>query len=170
MSSFPWPGPEGPCAARRWGIFPGSQAELGKPPGGKALLCKVIQLVNRLHRNSPVQLETSAKYHFVILSQAKDLVFTRAYKILRSLCSLRMTGEGTFAEVSTWEPESQEKRHPPPVYLPSRRSFRALFCRTISRHRMALSMASKICSLRKGLVIKSKAPLAMASSADSREP
>jgi len=53
---------------------------------------------------------------------------------------------------------------------PSNRFFISLFCRTISRQRMALSMARRICSLRKGLVIKSKAPLAMASSADSSEP
>ena len=48
-----------------------------------------------------MQLETSAKIHFVILSVAKDLVFPRIYEILRSLRFLRMTGEGTFAEVST---------------------------------------------------------------------
>jgi hypothetical protein len=47
------------------------------------------------------QLETSAKSHFVILSGAKDLVLLGSYEILRSLRSLRMTGEGTFAEVST---------------------------------------------------------------------
>ena len=41
----------------------------------------------------------------------------------------------------------------PPAYLSSRRCLRALFCRTISRQRMALSMASRICSLRKGLVM-----------------
>jgi len=49
-----------------------------------------------------MQLETSAKSHFVILSEAKDLVFSRIYEILRSLTSLRMTSEGAFAEVSTW--------------------------------------------------------------------
>ena len=37
---------------------------------------------------------------FVILSVAKDLVLPRIYEILRSLRSLRMTGEGPFAEVS----------------------------------------------------------------------
>ena len=42
----------------------------------------------------------SAKSHFVILSEAKDLVFTYSYEILRSLRSLRMTKPGTFAEVS----------------------------------------------------------------------
>jgi hypothetical protein len=47
------------------------------------------------------QVETSAEYHFVILSEAKDLVFTHSYEIRRSLCSLRMTGERTFAEVSS---------------------------------------------------------------------
>jgi hypothetical protein len=47
------------------------------------------------------QVETSVKCHFVILSEAKDLVFTPSYEILRSLCSLRMTGEGTFAEISS---------------------------------------------------------------------
>ncbi len=36
---------------------------------------------------------------------------------------------------------------------PSSRFFISLFCRTISRQRMALSMARRICSLRKGLVI-----------------
>jgi hypothetical protein len=46
------------------------------------------------------KVETSAKSHFVILSEAKDLVFSRTYEILRSLRSLRMTGAGTFAEVS----------------------------------------------------------------------
>jgi hypothetical protein len=43
--------------------------------------------------------ETSAKHHFVILSGAKDLVFSRGYEILRSLRSLRMTSKVTFAEV-----------------------------------------------------------------------
>ncbi len=51
-------------------------------------------------------LETSAKIHIVILSAAKDLVFSRTYEILRSLRSLRMTGEGTFAEVLHWFPSS----------------------------------------------------------------
>ena len=46
------------------------------------------------------QLKTSAKCHFVILSEAKDLLFTGAYEIIRSLCSLRMTDAATFAEVS----------------------------------------------------------------------
>jgi hypothetical protein len=45
-------------------------------------------------------IETSTNSHFVILSAAKDLVFTCSYEILRSLRSLRMTGEGTFPEVS----------------------------------------------------------------------
>jgi hypothetical protein len=49
-----------------------------------------------------LRLETSAKSHFVILSEAKDLVFTYSYEILRSLRSLRMTKAGIFAEVSTW--------------------------------------------------------------------
>jgi hypothetical protein len=35
---------------------------------------------------------TSAQTSFVILSGAKDLVFSRIYEILRSLHSLRMTG------------------------------------------------------------------------------
>jgi len=48
-----------------------------------------------------MQIETSADSHFVILSEAKDLVFPCSYEILRSLRSLRMTSEGTFAEVST---------------------------------------------------------------------
>ncbi len=48
------------------------------------------------------ELESSSKSHFVILSEAKDLVFTYSYEILRSLRSLRMTKAGTFAEVSTW--------------------------------------------------------------------
>jgi len=42
---------------------------------------------------------TAANSHFVILSEAKDLVFSRTYEILQSLRSLRMTGKGTFAEV-----------------------------------------------------------------------
>jgi len=44
--------------------------------------------------------ETSTNSLFVILSEAKDLVFPCIYEILRSLRSLRMTGEGTFAGVS----------------------------------------------------------------------
>jgi hypothetical protein len=47
------------------------------------------------------QLETSAKSHFVILSEAKDLVLCRFFEILRSLRSLRMTGNATFAELSS---------------------------------------------------------------------
>jgi hypothetical protein len=47
------------------------------------------------------EFETSAKYHFVILSEAKDLVFSRSHEILRSLRSLRMTIRVNFAEVST---------------------------------------------------------------------
>jgi len=46
--------------------------------------------------------ETSAKSILVILSEAKDLVFSKSYEILQSLCSLRMTVLRTFAEVSTW--------------------------------------------------------------------
>jgi lipopolysaccharide/colanic/teichoic acid biosynthesis glycosyltransferase len=46
-----------------------------------------------------MHMETSANSHFVILSEAKDLVFPCSYEILRSLRSLRMTREGTFAEV-----------------------------------------------------------------------
>jgi len=53
------------------------------------------------------QAETSAKSRFVILSEAKDLVFPCSYEILRSLRSLRMTGKGTFAEVSS---RHQKKR------------------------------------------------------------
>ena len=45
------------------------------------------------------QVETSAKCHFVILSEAKDLVFTPSYEIFRSLCSFRMTGKRTFTEL-----------------------------------------------------------------------
>ena len=48
------------------------------------------------------QIGTFADSHLVILSKAKDLVFPCSYEILRSLRSLRMTGEGTFAEVSDW--------------------------------------------------------------------
>jgi hypothetical protein len=44
------------------------------------------------------KVETSAKCDFVILSEAKDLLVTNIYEILRSLGSLRMTVEGTFAE------------------------------------------------------------------------
>jgi hypothetical protein len=44
------------------------------------------------------QAETSAKSYFVILSIVKDFVFTCSHEILRSLRSLRMTGEGTLAE------------------------------------------------------------------------
>jgi hypothetical protein len=46
-----------------------------------------------------LEVETSAKHHFVILSGAKDLVFSRSYEILRSLRSLRMTSKVTYAEV-----------------------------------------------------------------------
>jgi hypothetical protein len=44
--------------------------------------------------------ETSAKSYVVILSVAKDLVFTGSYEILRSLRALGMTDAGTSAEVS----------------------------------------------------------------------
>jgi hypothetical protein len=44
--------------------------------------------------------ETSAQGHFVILSEAKDLVFPYSYEILRPLRFLRMTSGGTFAGVS----------------------------------------------------------------------
>jgi hypothetical protein len=56
------------------------------------------------------KVETSAKSHFVILSGAKDLVSCRNYEILQSLRSLRMTGAGTFAEVSSsrFKVQSQE--------------------------------------------------------------
>jgi hypothetical protein len=47
------------------------------------------------------KVETSAKSHIVILSGANDLVSYCNYEILQSLRSLRMTGEGTFAEVSS---------------------------------------------------------------------
>jgi hypothetical protein len=47
------------------------------------------------------KVETSAESYFVILSGAKDLVFSRIDEILRSLRSLRMTDEGTFAEASS---------------------------------------------------------------------
>ena len=53
-------------------------------------------------------IETSAKSHFVILSEAKDLVFSHTYEILRSLRSLRMTGAGTFAEVSIYQKGTKE--------------------------------------------------------------
>src|SRR5512139_1409394 len=53
--------------------------------------------------SSDYQGETSAKSHFVVLSEAKDLVFSCSYEILRSLRALRMTSEGTFAEVSIWK-------------------------------------------------------------------
>jgi hypothetical protein len=55
------------------------------------------------------QVETSGKCHFVILSEAKDLVFTHSYEILRSLCSLRMTGERTFAEVPGYHQRDHAK-------------------------------------------------------------
>ena len=53
------------------------------------------------------EIESSAKHPPVILSVAKDLVFTVSYEILRSLCSLRMTIFGTFAEVSPWHQYAQ---------------------------------------------------------------
>jgi hypothetical protein len=48
-----------------------------------------------------LRIETYANSLFVILSTAKDLVFTHNYENLRSLPSLRMRVERTFAEVST---------------------------------------------------------------------
>ena len=61
------------------------------------------------HASPPLQkiavglgFETSAKHHFVILSGAKDLIFSRNYEILRSHCSLRMTNRVIFAEGSIW--------------------------------------------------------------------
>jgi len=45
-------------------------------------------------------IEPSVNSYFVILSAAKDLILTCSYEILRSLRFLRMTGEGTFAEVA----------------------------------------------------------------------
>jgi hypothetical protein len=44
------------------------------------------------------KVETSAKNNVVILSGAKDLIIYGTYEILQPLRSLRMTGEGTFAE------------------------------------------------------------------------
>jgi len=55
-----------------------------------------------------LELETSARSLFVILSEAKDLVFTRNFEILRSLRSLRMTFERIFAELSTLNFSEQE--------------------------------------------------------------
>ncbi len=55
-----------------------------------------------LHQKNS-KFETSAKRFFVILSEAKDLVFIGNYEILRSLRSLRMTAGRTFAEVSNLE-------------------------------------------------------------------
>jgi hypothetical protein len=46
--------------------------------------------------------ESLTKSYFVILSGVKDLVFCRTYEILRSRRSLRMTGEGTGAEIASW--------------------------------------------------------------------
>jgi hypothetical protein len=48
------------------------------------------------------QIETPAKSHFVILSEAKYLVFSSLYEIIRSLRSLRMTGGGALTEVSNY--------------------------------------------------------------------
>ena len=48
-------------------------------------------------RTAFYQVESSTKTHFVILSEAKDLVFTCSYEILRSLRSLGMTGVRAFA-------------------------------------------------------------------------
>jgi hypothetical protein len=42
------------------------------------------------------------KSALVIRSAAKDLIFIGAYEIPRSLRSLRMTSEGTFAELSIY--------------------------------------------------------------------
>ena len=52
-------------------------------------------------RTISYRVETSANRPFVILSEAKDLIFPRIYEILRSLRFLRMTREETFAEVSS---------------------------------------------------------------------
>jgi hypothetical protein len=48
------------------------------------------------------RVETSAKVPPVILSETKDLVFSKGYEILQSLRSFRMTIYGTFAEVSSY--------------------------------------------------------------------
>jgi hypothetical protein len=40
--------------------------------------------------------------HFVILSAAKNLIFSYSYEMLRLVRSLRMTGWETFAGASTW--------------------------------------------------------------------
>jgi hypothetical protein len=60
----------------------------------------LISLMNNFTSKQIFEFETSAKNRVVILSVAKDLVFTGSYEILRSLRSLRMTGERAFAEVS----------------------------------------------------------------------
>ncbi len=53
-----------------------------------------------IHLGSNPFCEISAKSIFVILSEAKDLVFSISYEILRSLRSFRMTVLTAFAEVS----------------------------------------------------------------------
>jgi hypothetical protein len=65
--------------------------------------------LNVLVRPKNLELGISAKSHVVILSVARDLVFSCSYEILRSLCSLRMTGEGTFAEVSPLNIQMREE-------------------------------------------------------------
>jgi hypothetical protein len=45
------------------------------------------------------KLENSAESRFVILGEAKDFPLTRAYEILRSRRSLKMTGVGSFIGV-----------------------------------------------------------------------
>jgi hypothetical protein len=47
-----------------------------------------------------ITIEVLAKSRFVIQSEAKDLVISRRYEILRSLRSLRMTGMELFARRS----------------------------------------------------------------------
>jgi hypothetical protein len=61
-------------------------------------LCLVLGVTGMFRVN---QFEAYAKSHIVILSEAKDLIFTCIYEILRLLRSLRMTGEGPFAEFPT---------------------------------------------------------------------
>ena len=62
---------------------------VGQPP--PAVHGQARALALHFHK----KVESSAHSHFVILSGAKDLVFSRTYEILRSLRSLRMTGQGT---------------------------------------------------------------------------
>jgi hypothetical protein len=84
------------------------RANLGK----KAVFCFLFSVFSWGALTLNFEPKTSAKSLFVILSEAKDLVFTRNFEILRSLRSLRMTVERIFAELSTLNFMNFSKQQP----------------------------------------------------------